>query len=736
MERALARGHMPFLRSLIAREHYRLGTHYSGIPSTTSAVQAEILYDVRCAVPSFSFFDRSTGKLGVMFKPDCVKSVESGLQKEGGEPLLKGGSSWSNIYSGGARPEETHFCAAGLAPADLVRGMSFLGFLGLLVFHFPALLRILGLLAVEFFLALVDVVRGVWRGQNIFKEIKFVLSRVFISVGLREAVTIGAGIDLARGLPIVLVNFLGYDEQSHRRGPSSAFAHLSLRGIDFAIKKLYLGAQRSGRRDYHVWIYSDHGQESVHPLPAHVEGGIESILSRGLAAMAREMQAVPAGHAQPAVKAEAPPQESAEPPFFVTALGPVGHVYFRETFSVEQKRTFSRWLVGEGKVPGILFLNEDGNTVWMHAGGESELPGGGATLLPHAEPLRREISSDLAALARHRFSGDIVLLGWQPDRRPWSFVMENGAHGGPGLEETQGFLLVPDKTRLPHESGEFIRPSGLRRAALHALRRQNIPVRRRPAAPASFRRVRVMTYNVHSCRGMDGKISPHRIARVIQRYEPDLVALQEIDLGRERTRFHDQARLIAEELEMEVTFCPTVTRGTELYGHALLSRFPITVIHSGLLPAGPGGGRREPRGALLARVEFDTGPLHILNTHFGLGRSERTAQAAALVGEDWWKRLEPGSPFIACGDFNMFPGSAPYRTLASHWRDVQLGLPNYRPIKTFSTLVPFSRIDHIFVSEHFEVEQVRVPHDKLVRVASDHLPLIADLRFAEKPKRP
>jgi endonuclease/exonuclease/phosphatase family metal-dependent hydrolase len=77
----------------------------------------------------------------------------------------------------------------------------------------------------------------------------------------------------------------------------------------------------------------------------------------------------------------------------------------------------------------------------------------------------------------------------------------------------------------------------------------------------------------------------------------------------------------------------------------------------------------------------------------------------------------------------MMPGSVPYRALAARLHDVQLRVHNNRPMNTFAALFPFSRIDHIFVSRHFEVEKVRVPQNSLTRVASDHLPLVADLRL-------
>src|SRR5690606_25923797 len=81
-------------------------------------------------------------------------------------------------------------------------------------------------------LAIVDFFRGVIRGSELWPELKFIPSRVVVSIVLRELAVIGAGMDVTRGLPIVHLNLLGYDEQAHRRGPSSAFAHLALTGID------------------------------------------------------------------------------------------------------------------------------------------------------------------------------------------------------------------------------------------------------------------------------------------------------------------------------------------------------------------------------------------------------------------------------------------------------------------------------------------------------------------------
>src|SRR5690349_21858418 len=143
LERALAEGRMPFLRRLMEREHYKLMPFYSGLPSTTPAVQGELYYGVKCAVPAFGFLDRATDYLASMYETDIVKGVQYQLEKTGKRPLLEGGSSWSNMYSGGADVSESHFVGSCLRVRDLVRSMSFLGVLTAAVLYFPAVIRFL-----------------------------------------------------------------------------------------------------------------------------------------------------------------------------------------------------------------------------------------------------------------------------------------------------------------------------------------------------------------------------------------------------------------------------------------------------------------------------------------------------------------------------------------------------------------------------------------------------------------
>lgn len=747
LKRAISQGRMPFVRRLLHRENYELASFYSGQPATTPAVQGELHYNVRCAVPSFGFLDRKAKRFRIMYDYDTVTEVENSLKEAGDEPLLKGGSSWVNIYSGGAAPDECHFCAASLSPQSMLSWNALRIGLSIVVLHFAATLRLIFLLFVEFLRAVYDMVKGVLKGESFIKEVKFIISRVFVGTVMREVVQIGAGLDLTRGLPIIHLNFLGYDERAHRRGPGSAFAHAELRRIDDTIKRLYRSAHNSHRRDYQVILYSDHGQETARSYEEEHPGGLGQTVLNGLKELdekipekfsvlhhlgAESSWLANRERVRKHLEAQEQPEDLSpedEKAFAITARGPVAHIYLAKPMSREQKRIFAEWLVRKGDVPGVLYPTSANEVAWHHFKGQTRLPAEADTFLPHADGWKKEIAEDLVRLCHHPNAGDLLLLGWHPERHPWTFPLERGAHGGPGLEETGGFVLLPAHTRIPEEAERFLRPGTLRDTILNILGRKPLPPRRRARVPHAVRSLRVMTYNVHSCIGLDGQVSPERIARVIRGFDPDIVALQETDLGRARTRRHDQARMIAEELEMQASFCCTVQRGDELYGHALLSRFPMEVIQSGLLNDGIPGSFGESRGALLAKIKMDTGDLQVLHTHFGLGRKERAAQVADVLSSKWLGKVSETQPLIVCGDFNTIPGSHAYKALTARVRDSQLLARDHKPLNTFTTLLPFSRIDHIFVSPHFEVHQVRVPQNAVTRVASDHLPLIADLSF-------
>jgi endonuclease/exonuclease/phosphatase family metal-dependent hydrolase len=241
--------------------------------------------------------------------------------------------------------------------------------------------------------------------------------------------------------------------------------------------------------------------------------------------------------------------------------------------------------------------------------------------------------------------------------------------------------------------------------------------------------LRVMTYNVHRCRGIDRCWSPERIAQVIASCHPDIVALQELDVGRARSGRVDQAEVIARDLGMDVQFFPALRVMEELYGDAILSRWPARLVKAGPLPRLSRVPGVEPRGALWSSVTIGNVDIQVINTHLGVVGRERVRQVDTLLGPDWLGHVECCEPVILLGDFNATPRSRAYRRLTARLRDVQRAPSIRRAERTFPTRFPTLRLDHVFVSRSVEVLAASTVRTPLARLASDHLPVVAELRI-------
>jgi endonuclease/exonuclease/phosphatase family metal-dependent hydrolase len=233
----------------------------------------------------------------------------------------------------------------------------------------------------------------------------------------------------------------------------------------------------------------------------------------------------------------------------------------------------------------------------------------------------------------------------------------------------------------------------------------------------------VITYNVHSCVGKDGKSSPERIANVIAEFEPDIVALQELDIRLMRSGLADQAEIIAENLKMRYHFHPSFRLEEGLYGNAILSSHPMTFIRAAELPTLPGRMKIERRGVLWVEISTADRKMQVVNTHLGLKRRERLVQSELLLGPDWIGNPSSSGPLILCADLNALPISRVYKRFRNKLMDVQYA-NEASPKRTYPSSFPVARIDHIFVSSDVTIREVIVPRTRLTRLASDHLPVI------------
>jgi endonuclease/exonuclease/phosphatase family metal-dependent hydrolase len=739
LEKSFTNNRMPFLKKILTEEHYDLHSLYTGVPSSTPSVQGELFYGVKSAVPAFSFYDKISNNIQTMYDPKSAHLIEETLLQHG-TPLLRGGSAYCNIYGAGA--EEPHFCASSFGWSGLIRAANPFVFSFFLVTNLYSFLRTLSLLFLEIFIAIFDFFDGFIKGRDFLKELSFIPTRVVICILLRELVTIGTKIDIARGLPIIHLNLLGYDEQAHRRGPNSKFAHWTLKGIDDSIKRIWRAANHASRRHYDIWVYSDHGQEDVIPYqrihgisveqaitqvfksaytPVKDSHGIQTQRARFLGGnILQKLLAKYAENHEGTTKTDP----------VITAVGPLGLIYPPNSLTFPEKEILANELIHVAHIPVVLFLNENQEVVAKTSQETFLLSSDGSKLLGDDHPFLEETTQDLIAVCLHKYAGDFIFLGWHTNTDYVTFRLENGSHAGPGPNETHAFAILPKDTYIADQNHTYLRPYHIRSAAIHLLQngfsRKNQAIRKPHPNRLSLR---IMTYNTHSCIGMDGKISPERIARIIARYHPDVVCLQELDVEKSRTNTIDQVHCLARLLKMKFHFHPSIHIEEERYGDAILTHLPMELIKADILPNKAGSPCLEPRGALWVRIKEHGISVNIINTHLDVRKRARETQLQSLLGPEWLFNANCEEPTILCGDFNFLPKSRHYKSITSILRDTQLESTSGDVKATFFTRFPTTRIDYIFVDKSINVNNTFVPDTGLTRVASDHFPLIADVQI-------
>ena len=239
----------------------------------------------------------------------------------------------------------------------------------------------------------------------------------------------------------------------------------------------------------------------------------------------------------------------------------------------------------------------------------------------------------------------------------------------------------------------------------------------------------IMTYNVHRLIGNDRHASASRIARVIEAYQPDIVALQELPGARTRPEVGGTCQELAHELALLSAGAKHYNLERERNGNVVFSRFPMRFVRAGGLH--PEHRRRSivPRGVLWVEIEICGRLLQVVNTHLGLTPQERRSQAKVLTGPEWLLHPDCRPPMILCGDFNALPSSAIHKKLKEAVSDEQEKLKLGHTQWTFPSHMPMVRFDHLFISPDLVAEEVQIPQTRLTKVASDHLPLVARLRI-------
>ena len=242
-------------------------------------------------------------------------------------------------------------------------------------------------------------------------------------------------------------------------------------------------------------------------------------------------------------------------------------------------------------------------------------------------------------------------------------------------------------------------------------------------------RIRVLSWNIHKCTGgLDRRYMPERTARMSEICAPDIALLQEVAEGGTWYRGDRQIDRLAELVGLpHYSYFINVRFGRRrgAYGNAILSRWPLT--HAENIDLSQPGRKRRSVLHATARVplpEGGTRMVHLFNLHLGLSERERRRQLTQFLAGQPFARLRRRTPIVLAGDLNDVWGTLGGRLLEPNGF---VGMA--KPQRTFPAYAPLRALDGLFVRGDIDLKRLRAVRRQPARLASDHLPLLAELRL-------
>lgn len=491
LKQALARGDMPHLKRWLDDRCGALRTIEAATPPSTPVFQAGLLYGGHADVPGFGWYDRELARTVRMDVAEDVQALERCIDDDcrprARRPLLSHGVSYGTIWPAGAANAFFNvvlFIHGQANPRRIVRNLYDQ------VLSTAAGGELVGRLVSRFLLELGvgvhDFVRWCRRVRSTRFEWRFLYMRLFVSVVMRDVSTQGAMVDVVRGVPAIYIDYLGYDEYAHRRGPDSEMALYNLKGIDACIHKIIKTTQAVPEYGYDVYVFSDHGQSATtpferiagcdlqafvleHAAQTCVEKPIETTHIRELVALRetefwirtvwRPLQPVMRlyvawlkhrlGKRLP--DATRAPLDGIQ----VVTGGSIAHLYFGST-GPRVGQIAERWpqlfeALIKCRAVGLVVGRGRNGPVVFYRGHRYDLADRAA--LEPLEPFRRVgytlLCEHLRQAVDGRRSGDLVLYGAFAEAGEVAFDFEFGSHGGVSPEELDQFVIHPSGVDFP-----------------------------------------------------------------------------------------------------------------------------------------------------------------------------------------------------------------------------------------------------------------------------------------------
>lgn len=484
---AVRTGYMPFVAGWLRHGGHRLGRWEALAPSMTSAGQAGILHGSNEGIPAFRWWEREGGRLMVSNRPADAREIERRLSGPS-DLLVEGGTSISNLLSGGA----TRSIATASRLAGDHGGPGFDSFRLYLLNPYNVtrgVVTFLATLVMELFDARRQRSRDIQ--PRVSRGMPFPVLRAATTTFMGDMITDLSIGEIARGVPILYADYVGYDEVAHYAGPERPEAMAQLDRVDRMVRSLARAAEHAPRR-YHFILLSDHGQSQGLPFAERYGIGLEGLVRElmsgeptsldashdlegwgALNAFLTEAARVPGRGGRlvrralsdqddegavslhrrlaPPAAAEVVPGE-ARPDVVVAASGNLANIYltgFEQRLALEDmERLHPGLLLGLARHPGIGFLlvrSESHGAVALGGRGihyldEGRVEGQDPLLVfgPHAP-------DNLRRLDGFEHVGDILVNSvYEPSTEEIApFEAQVGSHGGLGGPQTQAFILYP-----------------------------------------------------------------------------------------------------------------------------------------------------------------------------------------------------------------------------------------------------------------------------------------------------
>ncbi len=489
--RAIDLGYVPSLKRLIQRYGWQLRKYPAGLPSATPAAQAAIFFGTKDNLPAFRWYEKASGRVFIGSRQADVQTMRDRLPQDG---ILRGGSSYVNLYDGGA--DRAIFTVAARTSQKFLQKMGGRRVALLLLLHPVRTVMIVLESGWEYVREEWERLKSQVQGEYTYYWWYLPFLHICTNVILRELQTLAVLLDIYTGSPAIYTTYNVYDEFAHHFGPGSRAALSSLADLDRRIAEIVRMLRRLPGRPYDIYILSDHGQTPSRPY--RIEFGetlgdsIVGATKHGVLVMAGTGDYAPAHEDVMNFLIEELEQVSAESRLptpnlgsrvgrwirkqynifpllpevvrehsgiVVTYSSSLAHVYWNEpkhalTFDEiradPEKRALYYFLVAHKGIGVVITRMLDGTHVETLHGRCLITPDGELQVLDGQDPLRDYATSGIerraiAHLASLGNAGDMILFGAydrQQDRQI-CFDDQVGAHGAMGGRQFWPFLLTP-----------------------------------------------------------------------------------------------------------------------------------------------------------------------------------------------------------------------------------------------------------------------------------------------------